>query len=179
MPLTLKQFLQIAYRRIMLAEAEQPISEAKVDSFLEAIPMRLPQENYVDWIKRGQKMAQVMPFPDMKFKFLTDVQRLAADSRDTEDALPEIPLMSANQQFRFTVDSLPDNKLKLTLEALGSASNTYANRLIGIAAADSKDQLISLIRLDADGDGFDDSLDNTAAVRQALLRPVIALVEQA
>jgi hypothetical protein len=140
------------------------------------IPMS--EENYLDWLKRKQKTAKVISFPKMNFRYLTEVQRLAADSRDVEDALPEIPLMSANQEFRLTVESLAQNKLKLTLEALGLASSRYANCLIGISATDSKEQLICIMRLNADGDGIDDTLDNTAATRQALLRPVIGLIDE-
>lgn len=174
MPLTRKQISQAALQRLMQLEATLPVAEAAVD----ALPLRLPAESYRDWLKRGQKMSNIIPFPQMNFRYLTDVHRLAADSGDHEDALPEIPLLSDNQQFRLTVDVLPDNRLKLTLETLGLACSRYANQLIGIAASESKDQLISIMRLDADGDGVDDTLDNTAAVRHALLHPVIALIGQ-
>ncbi|MEQ1637767.1 MAG: hypothetical protein ABL903_13870 [Methylococcales bacterium] len=178
MTLTSKQLWHETYRRLLAFEAELPIAEETVDAVLDTLPLRLPAESYRAWFKRGQKMAKIIQFPKMNFRYLTEVQRLAADSRETEDALPEIALISRNQQFRLTVEILPDNRLKLTLEALGLASSSHANRLIGIAAADSKDQLISLIRLNADGEGMDDSLENTAAIRQALLRPVIGLIEQ-
>lgn len=173
-----QQIWQAAHRRLQFIEAELPIAETKVDALLDALPLRLPAESYLDWFKRGQKMAQLIPFQKMQFLYLTDIQRLAADTRETEDALPEQPLLSSNQKFRLTVETLPRNRLKLTLEALGLASSQYANRLVGIAGANSKDQLISIIRLNMDGDGFDDTLENSSAVRQALLRPVIALIEQ-
>ncbi|NOT84622.1 MAG: hypothetical protein HOP02_07565 [Methylococcaceae bacterium] len=179
MLLTPGQLMKATRQRLNIIAAEIPVAEAQLDNLLALLPLRLPEENYVDWLKRGRKMAQVMPFPNMNFQYLTEVQRLAADSRDTEDALPEIALLSTNQQFRLSVELLPQNKLKLTLEALGLASSRYAKCLIGIAAADSKDQLISIMRLNADGDGVDESLDNSAAMRQALLRPVIALIEPA
>ncbi len=178
MAFTSQQLWQEAYRRLMIIDAELPMAEEKVDQFLAMLPQRLPRENWVDWLVRGQKLAKVIPFQKMNFRYLTEVQRLAADSREIEHALPEISLLSANQQFRLTVEALPQNKLKLILEALGVASSRYAHCLIGIAGTDSKDQLISLISLDADGEGFDESLDNTPAVRQALLRPVIAIIEQ-
>ena len=73
---------------------------------------------------------------------------------------------------------MPENKVKLTLEALGLASSKYANQLIGISAENNKDNLITILHLDEDGEAVDASLENTQTLRQALLRPVISLIKQ-
>lgn len=174
-----QQLWQEASRRLQLLEASLPLPDADVDAFLATLPQRLPQESYSAWLSRGQKLARVVPFSKIHFQYLTEIQILAADTHDSEDALTEIPLISVNQQFRMQLTALPENKIKLTLSALGLASSRYANCVIGIAASDNKEQLISLIRLNAEGDGVDASLEDSPVVRQALLHPVIALIEQA
>jgi hypothetical protein len=177
MTLTTQQVWQEAYHRLMLVDMERPVSEETVDNFLTGLPKRLTNERFINWIKRGQKLNKILPFPTIKFRYLTDIQRLAADSRKTKDALPEKSLLSCNKQFRLTIQILENHKLRVKIEALNLASSRYAHQVIGIAATNSKEDLITLIRLDEDGEGVDDSLENTAIVRQALLRPVIALVE--
>ncbi|MCK5898923.1 MAG: hypothetical protein KAG06_07630 [Methylococcales bacterium] len=177
MTLTTQQVWQEAYQRLMLVDKERPVSEETVDNFLAGLPKRLFDESLLSWIKRGQKLNKILSFPTLKFRYLTDIQRLAADTRETQDALPEKSLLSGNKQFRLTLQVLADNKLRLKIEALNLASSRYAHRLIGIAANNSKDDLITVIRLDEDGEGIDDTLENSPIVRQALLRPVIALIE--
>lgn len=176
MMLTPKYLWQIVYRRLLLIDAERPVAQSATAELLAALPLRLPDESYLAWLKRGQKLAQVIPFPRLNFRYITDVQRLAADTRASNDALPDKALLSTNKQFRLTIAELPDQKLKLTVEALGNASSRYAGQLIGIAADASKDSLISLIQLDELGEGFDASLENSPALRLALLRPVLALI---
>jgi hypothetical protein len=175
---TAQQVWQEAYNRLMLVDIEEPISEQTVDLFLAGLPKRLETENYSAWLKRGKKLAKIVAFPTLKFSYLTDVQRLAADTRKKNDALPEKSLLSSNKQFRITVTELSENKVKLTVEALGLASSRYAHKLIGISAENNKDDLITVLHLDEDGEGIDDSLENTQTLRQALLRPVISLIEQ-
>ena len=177
MTLTTKQIWQEAYSRLMLVDKERPVSEETVDNFLTELPKRLTDESFMNWIKRGQKLNKILPFPNIKFRYLTDIQRLAADTRSTTDALPEKSLLSCNKQFRLTIQPLNDNKLRLKIEALNLASSRYAHRVIGIAANNTKDDLITLIRLDEDGEGVDETLENSEIVRLALLRPVIALIE--
>ncbi len=178
MTITHQQLWKEAYKRLMLVDAEPPISEQTVDLILTELPQRLTNENYSEWLLRGKKLAKVIAFPRLKFNYLTDVQRLAADTRKTQDALPEKPLLSSNKQFRITVKELPGNKVKLTLEALGLASSKYAFQLIGVSAENNKNDLITILQLDADGEGVDDALQNTQALREALLRPVISLIKQ-
>ncbi len=175
---TPQQCWQEAYNRLMLVDIEEPVSEQTVDLFLEELPKRLETEDYSSWLTRGKKLAKIVAFPTLKFSYLTDVQRLAADTRKTNDALPEKPLLSSNKQFRITVTEIPENKVKLMVEALGLASSKYAHKLIGISAENNKDDLITVLHLDEDGEGVDDTLENTPTLRQALLRPVISLIEQ-
>ncbi|MCK4494097.1 MAG: hypothetical protein KAU26_08585 [Methylococcales bacterium] len=177
MTLTTQQVWQEAYQRLMLVDKERPVSEETVDNFLASLPKRLLDESFLNWIKRGQKLNKILSFPTLKFRYLTDVQRLAADTRKTQDALPEKSLLSCNKQFRLTFQILANNKLCLKVEALNLASSRYAYRFIGIAGNNSKDDLITMIRLNEDGEGMDESLENSSIVRQALLRPVIALIE--
>ncbi len=178
MTITHQQCWKEAYNRLMLVDTEAPISEQTIDIFLAGLPKRLANEEYSEWLFRGKKLAKVIAFPSLRFSYLTDVQRLAADTRKTKDALPEKPLLSSNKQFRITVEELPDNKVKLTLEALGLASSKYAHQLIGISAENNKDDLITILHLDEDGEAVDNTLENTQTLRQALLRPVISLIKQ-
>lgn len=199
---------QEAYLRLLDRASEIQVDDAQVDDFLAAMPPRLEDESYQDWLERGQKagmpqrltdeayedwlergkrLTNVIPFRKLRFTYLTEIQRYAADTRETEDELPKIALTTVNQQFRLKVTPLPgkQEKLKLTVEALGLASTRYARKVIGIAGEigkdhlgeDSKDHLIALIRLNEDGDG-EVTLDNTAIVRQALLRPIIGLADE-
>lgn len=178
MTLTHQQCWKEAYQRLMLVDVRMPVSEQTIDAFLAGLPKRLENESISEWLFRGQKLAKVVAFPKLKFNYVTEIQRLAADTRKTKEALPDKPLLSSNKQFRLTVEQLPDKKVKLRLEALGLASSKYANKLMGISAKNDKDNLITILHLDEDGDGEDDTLKNTLAFRQALLRPVISHVEQ-
>ncbi len=178
MSLSTEQRWQAAYRRLLLVDTEKPVTETQVDDFLQNLPKRLECEDYGQWLKRGRRLAKVIAFPKIRFQSVTDVQRLAADTRILEDALPKKPLLSRNKLFRLTVDEIGTDKIKLLVEALGRASNKYAHRLIGIAGEHGKDDLICIMRLDADGEASEE-LENTASVRRALLHPVIGLIEQA
>lgn len=170
---TNKQLWHITQRRFMIADAIDSIAtEAEVDEFLAAMPPHLPKETQSERLIRGQKFNV-----NLNFRYITEIQRLAADTRETEDALPNIPLKTMNQQFRLTVTKLPNNKLRLTLETLGLALSRYANCRIGIAAT-STDQVIAEIQLNADGEGVEETLENTPAHRQVLLRPYIGLLEE-
>ena len=55
MTITPQQCWNEAYKRLMLVDAETPISEQTVDSFLAGLPKRLTDENYSDWLLRGKK----------------------------------------------------------------------------------------------------------------------------
>ncbi|MEQ1638638.1 MAG: hypothetical protein ABL903_18390 [Methylococcales bacterium] len=177
MTLTPKKLWQIGYQYLQHIQSELPVAKSEVDALLKVLPLRMQKETYSEWLTRGERMAQHIPFNKIRFHYITDVQLLAADTHETEDAVAQIPLITSNKEFRITIQILSKNKLKLSVEALGSACGEYANKLIGISGIDSKDQLISQILLDNRGDGFDDQLDNTPANRQVLLRPVIALLD--
>lgn len=174
MSISTQTLWQEAYRRLLLVESEFFASETIVNQVLDALPLRLPAESYRDWFNRGQRIGRVIAFPKINFRPLTYVQRLAASS-DSVDALQAKPLLSSDQRFRFTVEQIAPHQLRVKLEALGLASSRYAGCLMGIAGENSKDELLSLIRLDEDGEGSED-LDNTLALRLALRTPVIGLV---
>ncbi|WP_445372338.1 hypothetical protein ACH518_06760 [Methylomonas sp. HW2-6] len=177
MPISEKQLWQEVYRRLELIQAETPVSQTTIDSYAETWPDQLADETAEQWFGRARRLAQVIPFRPAVFQPLTEIRRLAADTLESEFPLPSAPLLSQDQQFRLTIQALADDKLQLTLETLGIASHRYAHCVLGIAAADSKSQLICAVRLNADGEGVDSSLQNTPAIRKALVNPVIALIE--
>lgn len=175
---TTQPLWQEAMNRFTMIDFEAPISEIEVDQFLAHLPMRLPNEAYTAWIKRGQQLNDAIPYQNIDFQPITHCLRLAAQSDESHETLPEEPFISNDEQFRLTLSACPDNTLKLTLQALGFACDDYANCTMGIAVGNDKEDLIAVIHLDEDGDGVSDTLDDTPAIRLALRTLVIALIER-
>ena len=178
MTLTTQQSWQVAYQRLLFIESENNASDTNVNRLLESLPVRLAHESYLEWLKRSIRLSNVIAFPKLKYRRLTVVQRKAAQAKDGLGTLPSTHLISQDQQFRLTITELPHNKLKIKLEALGLASSKYVHALLGISGEDSKDDLICIIRLNSDAEGEEINMDNTVAIRQALLRPVISLINE-
>ena len=178
MTLSTKQSWQVAYQRLLFIENENKASDANVNRLLESLPLRLEYESYLEWIKRSIRLSNVIAFPKLKYRYLTVVQRKAAQTKGGLETLPSTQLISQDQQFRLTVTELPNNKLKIKLEALGLASNKYVQALLGISGEGNKDDLICIIRLNNDAEGEESNMDNTVTIRQALLRPVISLITE-
>lgn len=172
------QYWEEANRRLQYIEAELPIPKSSLETLFANLPLRMPRESFGDWFKRAYKLAQIIPFPKIKFVYQAEFIRLAADSQDSVDALPDIPLFSTNEEFRLQVESMADGRLRLRVEALGMAFSRVANKRIAISGGDNKDFIISLIQLDNEGEGLDETLEDTPAIREALLRPVIAIIEE-
>ena len=122
-----------------------------------------------------------MTFPGagrVRFTPLTEIVRLAADSAGVSREVP-LPdpgraIESADGRFRLTI-AAEAGGIRVGVQALGLASDLFANRRIGLAGPGGAEPL-AVIPLDGDGDG-ECRLDDRAEVRRALLRPVIGLID--
>jgi hypothetical protein len=176
-----------AERRLRLVDIEPPLSTAQVDGLLQVLGPRSEGESLEAWLKRGrsaeaaarpQQSAQIIPFSPRRQRFVpvAEIVRLAADTAGPEVMLPATDLESADGRFRLRVRA-EGNEVVIELQALGLASDDYAGRRVGIAGAQAGAALpVAVIELDADGDG-QVRLPDTPALRLALLRPVIGLIE--
>jgi hypothetical protein len=66
--------------------------------------------------------------------------------------------------------------VSIAVQALGLATDEFANRTLGIAGAGADAEPVALLQLDEDGDGSV-RLPDSPELRRALLKPVIGLVE--
>ena len=103
--------------------------------------------------------------------------RLAADSAGERLELPSRELESEGGRFRLEVRSEPGGVV-LELQALGHAADDFVGRLVGLAHPDDERRPIAVLALDEDADGRA-RLPDTDALRRALLRPVVGLIEDA
>jgi hypothetical protein len=176
-----------AERRLRLVDIEPPLSMAQVDGLLQVLGPRQEGESLEAWLKRGrsaeaaappQQSAQIIPFSPRRQRFVpvAEIVRLAADTAGPEVMLPAKDLESADGRFRLRV-RLEGDQVVIGLQALGLASDDYAGRSVGIAGTEGGATLpVAVLELDADGDGHV-RLPDTPALRLALLRPVIGLIE--
>jgi hypothetical protein len=176
-----------AERRLRLTDIEPRLSMAQVDALLQVLGPREHGETLDAWLKRGrsteaaaprQQSAQIIPFSPRRQRFvpLAEIVRLAADTAGAEPMLPAQDLETADGRFRLRV-RLEGDQVVVALQALGLASDEYAGRSVGVAGAEGGAVLpMAVIELDADGDG-EVRLPDTPALRRALLRPVIGLIE--
>jgi hypothetical protein len=176
-----------AERRLRLIDIEPPLSMTQVDGLLRVLGPRRQGESLDAWLKRGrgteaatprQQSAQIIPFSPRRQRFVpvAEIVRLAADTAGPGVTLPEKELETADGRFRLRVRAEGD-QVVIELQALGLASDEYAGRHVGIADAEGRADLpVAVLELDADGDG-QVRLPDTPALRRALLRPVIGLIE--
>lgn len=174
-----------AERRLRLVDVEPPLSMTTVDSLLDILGPRRSNESLGDWLQRGhapattieRPSAEIIPFNPRRQRFtpVAEIVRLAADTSGPEIPLPARELETADGRFRLRV-TLEGDQVVLTVQALGLASDEFAGRTIGLAAADTDQPPIALLQLDEDGDGTV-RLPDTTALRQALLKPILGLVE--
>ena len=80
-------------------------------------------------------------------------------------------------RFRLMLSAEGD-KIRITVEALGGAIEALAGRRLGIAGPGGEEELVAIVELDEDGDGSAE-VDDRPEIRQALLQPVIGLIEDA
>lgn len=174
-----------AERRLRLVDVEPPLSMTTVDSLLDILGPRRSNESLGDWLQRGhapattieRPSAEIIPFNPRRQRFtpVAEIVRLAADTSGPEIPLPARELETADGRFRLRV-TLEGDQVVLTVQALGLASDEFAGRTIGLAAVDAEEPPIALLQLDEDGDGTV-RLPDTTALRQALLKPILGLVE--
>lgn len=174
-----------AERRLRLVDVEPPLSMTTVDSLLDILGPRRSNESLGDWLQRGhapattieRPSAEIIPFNPRRQRFtpVAEIVRLAADTSGPEIPLPARELETADGRFRLRV-TLEGDQVVLTVQALGLASDDFAGRIIGLAAADTDQPPVALLQLDEDGDGTV-RLPDTTALRQALLKPILGLVE--
>ena len=147
-----------AERRLRLVDVEPPLSMAQVDGLLQLLGPREHGESLEAWLKRArnaeaaapqQQSAQIIPFSPRRQRFVSQYGRVR----------------------------LEGDQVVVALQALGLASDEYAGRSVGVAGGKGGAVLpVAVIELDADGDG-EVRLPDTPALRRALLRPVIGLIE--
>ena len=184
-----------ARRRLALADVAPPVTRERVDRLLAALPPRRPDEDLRGWLRRGAEAAdgerrpspsaRVIAFPGagrVRFTPITEIVRLAADSAGAGGEIP-LPdpgraIESADGRFRLTIAAdEAGGGIRVAVQALGLASDLYANRRIGLAGHGDAGPL-AVVTLDEDGDGAC-RLDDRPDVRRALRRPVIGSVEDA
>jgi hypothetical protein len=160
-----------------------PDNEAKITEILCRLPKRLPNEELDTWLLRSRSITQktgavIIPFPHPRFMPVTEFVRRAASSDANPYPLPDNgPLESIDSRFRLTVNK-HDEWLTITIEALGLAADDYANCLFGLSSTKALENVIVTVKLDADGDGEFQILDEES-VRKTLLNPIIGVIVSA
>jgi hypothetical protein len=179
-----------AARRLRLVDREPAFSMDQVDALLARLGPRREGEDLHQWLDRGRagaaarpddaatsSGAQIIPFDPRRQRFrpVAEVTRLAADTAGAVPGLPERELETADGRFRLAI-SLEEREIVIQLTTLGAAADAFAGSLVGLAPARTDEPPVALIRLDEDGDGTA-RLADTTALRRALLRPVLGLIE--
>ena len=173
-----------AGQRLSAVVSKPPPTPKLVDRLLAQLPVKRDGETIADLIRRssaesqsGSKIRSLSPKPTKRFKALTEFVRLAADTSGPEIPLPDpaCDLESPDGRFRLNI-SADNGKIHITVQALGFSADQFANRCIGIAGLPEEDDAIAIFELDQDGDGSC-SIEDTNRVRQALLRPVVGLID--
>lgn len=173
-----------AGRRLRRTEVEPPFEIAQVDALLRVLGPRPAGQDLRTWLRGGaatdttavQADSNIIPFDPRRQRFrpIAEITRLAADTGVALE-LPERDLESQDGQFRMRIRS-EGGQIVLELSALGFTTDTFTSKLVGLASLEDEEVPVALIQLDEDGDGSV-RLPDSPALRQALLRPVIGLVE--
>jgi hypothetical protein len=171
-----------AAQRLRLVDREPALTAARVDGLLQLLGPRPQGESVAEWLTRRRTAgsertsAQIIPFNPRRHRFIpvAEITRLAADSGGTGIPLPARELETADGRFRLSV-VLVGAQIVITVQALGPAADDFAGRTIGLAGSGAAAPL-AVLQLDGDGDGRV-HLPDTPELRQALLRPVIGLIE--
>ncbi|MCP5420168.1 MAG: hypothetical protein H6969_06720 [Gammaproteobacteria bacterium] len=174
-----------------LAISGPPLSKQEAAQFVAQLPTRQGDETLGDRIRRAARNQRIASSNVIYINFrpLIAIQRLAADSGEVAPLPdPGRPLKSADGRFRLWITAV-SGMLQLTIEALGFASEEFAGRRLALAAAGAwseqameqnvqlrRDAVIAEWTLNEDGDG-ECKIPDSLETRQALLRPVIGLVE--
>ena len=172
-----------AARRLAETDPEPPLTAARVEALRAALGPRAPDQDLRAWLRRETSAtgeaprtgAVVIPFDARRQRFrpVERFMRLAADSATGRLELPERELESEGGRFRLRVRA-EAGEVVLALQALGFASDEFANRMVGLAGDEGP---VAVVPLDGDGDG-EVRLADTDVLRRALLRPVVGLIEE-
>ena len=183
-----EELWRIAEQRLRLVDREPPVAPSQVDALLQTLGPRRREESLGEWLQRARApqaeaprpSAEIIPFSArfnarrQRFTPMAEIVRLAADSGG-EIALPARELETADGRFRLKVTGEGD-QVVIELQALGLAADEFAGKTIGLAPAAEAAEPIALLALDDDGDGRV-RLPDEPALRRALLKPVLGLVE--
>jgi len=184
-----EELWRLAEQRLRLVDREPPVALSQVDALLQALGPRRREESLGAWLQRSRApqaaaaprpSAEIIPFSPrfnarrQRFTPLAEIVRLAADSGG-ELALPLRELETADGRFRLEVTGEGD-QVVIAIQALGLAADEFAGRTVGLAPAAAGAEPIALLALDEDGDGRV-RLPDDPALRRALLKPVIGLIE--
>jgi hypothetical protein len=185
-----EELWRMAEHRLRLIDREPPVALSQVDALLQTLGSRRREESLTDWLQRSRAAAteaaprpsaEIIPFSPkfspkrQRFTPVAEIVRLAADSGGREIALPSRELETADGRFRLKVTSEAD-QVVIEIQALGLAADEFAGRTIGLAPAVGNAEPVVLLALDEDGDGRV-RLPDDPALRLALLKPVIGLIE--
>jgi hypothetical protein len=173
-----------AGRRLRLADVEPPLAIARVDALQAVLGPRRQEESLGEWLRRGgagaaRPSAEIIhvDFGRRRFRPVGEILRLAADTAGLGLELPARELETADGRFRLKVTPEGD-QVVVAVQALGLASDQFANQLIAIAAAGEETSPAAILLLDADGDG-ETRVPDSPELRRALLRPVIGVLDEA
>jgi hypothetical protein len=184
-----EELWRMAEQRLRLIDREPPVALGQVDALLQTLGPRRSEESLTDWLQRSRApeaeaaprpSAEIIPFSPkfspkrQRFTPVAEIVRLAADSGG-EIALPSRELETADGRFRLNVTSEGD-QVVIEIQALGLAADEFAGKTIGLAPAAGGAEPVALLALDDDGDGRV-RLPDDPALRLALLKPVIGLIE--
>lgn len=169
-----------AARRLRAVDVEPPLTAARIDALGERLGPRRPGQDLASWLKGeagAESAGNVVAFDPGRHRLrpVATFTRLAADTAGSALALPEGELETEDGQFRLRA-AADDGTIVLELQALGFTADDFANRTVALVALDDEDVAVAVLELDEDGDGSA-GFPDTTALRRALLRPVIALVE--
>lgn len=169
-----------AWHHLHALDRRPPLSGVDVGQLLQLLPERDAGESVAAWLGRRAARpasAQVIAFPGRvrRFQPVTEFYRMAADSGSERYPLPETTLESADGRLWLSVDKQGD-ELELTVQAVGMAVDELAGKCVGLAADATPGSLVAAVILDEQGEGRCLVAD-TDAVRQALLHPIVGIVE--
>ncbi|NJD08317.1 MAG: hypothetical protein FIA97_17745 [Methylococcaceae bacterium] len=167
-----------AWHHLHGMDRRPPVSTVAINQLMQVLPERAGDESVSGWLKRRiERSAQVIAFPGKvrRFQPVAEFYRMAADSGSERYPLPETTLESADGRLWLSVDKQGD-QLELTVQAVGMAVDELAGRWVGLASDSAPETLVAAVMLDEQGEGRCVVAD-TDAVRQALLHPVVGIVE--
>ena len=167
-------------------DVDAPVPVAAADVLLTRIGRRADDEPLDQWLRRLTRrpaaaapahQAEIISFDARRQRFrpVADFVRLAADSSGPEIGLPAHALDTEDGRFRLQI-SEDEGMLTIKIQALGHASDGFAGQIVGLSSGASATDPLLLVLLDEDGDGETRRADDPA-LRRALLRPVLGVVE--